>query len=691
MVLLGGDLFHDNKPSRTAMHRVMEILSKYVPGEREIDIAVVSDQRVNFGGSGSHRTCVNYEDPNFNIQLPVFIIHGNHDDPVGEGGLASIDILSSANLVNYFGKVDQVDNIKIAPVCIQKGNTKLALYGLGHVRDQRLHRTFESNNVTLLRPAEHTDAWFNIAVVHQNRHRHAHKDYLEESFLHEMLDLCVWGHEHECLIAEGMSGLPETERDVIIIQPGSTVATSLIGGESKPKHVGLLEVKEQKWKMTPIPLKTIRPMMIDTVKLADIHADIESTDPEEVATALEDMVNRMIDAAHAQLEERNVNMSLPEYSKLTLPLIRLNVECGKLSNPFHPQRFGQRFVGKVSNPTDMIVFKKGRQAEGPRPVAAVEEEEAIVSHTTPMELNSADITTYVGEILAMHTKKLLVLSAEGLTEAVKQFAEKDEKHAIEDFVKQRLKRAQLLLSTDGDDDRFESKSEHDADAPDNQVDKDQLINLRSTISNVLNNDAELLNSNIVIPDLDDGVPADDNNNDAPPPPPATKKRTARSKPIVVADDDDASPPAKRRKTPASVASSTSSRKTPSRVAPIPTATTNTPLLTPLSQNSRTTTPTKATPRPRASPAAKTKPLESVQNILIFLIFEFRTGSCLVRGDPKITLLGFLCLLVFLFLFICFLLFFSSSFGCLFVLDSLRLLGSFVTRQTRQDIFFENFK
>ena len=28
---------------------------------------------------------VNYEDPNLNIGIPVFSIHGNHDDPQGAG------------------------------------------------------------------------------------------------------------------------------------------------------------------------------------------------------------------------------------------------------------------------------------------------------------------------------------------------------------------------------------------------------------------------------------------------------------------------------------------------------------------------------------------------------------------------------------------------------------------------------
>lgn len=54
---------------------------------------------------------VNYEDPNFSVGLPIFSIHGNHDDPTREGGieaLAALDLLHVANLVNYFGKSNKV-------------------------------------------------------------------------------------------------------------------------------------------------------------------------------------------------------------------------------------------------------------------------------------------------------------------------------------------------------------------------------------------------------------------------------------------------------------------------------------------------------------------------------------------------------------------------------------------------------
>lgn len=51
---------------------------------------------------------VNYEDAHLDVGLPVFTIHGNHDDPTGANNLSAVDTLSKAGLVNYFGKQVQV-------------------------------------------------------------------------------------------------------------------------------------------------------------------------------------------------------------------------------------------------------------------------------------------------------------------------------------------------------------------------------------------------------------------------------------------------------------------------------------------------------------------------------------------------------------------------------------------------------
>jgi double-strand break repair protein MRE11 len=94
-----------------------------------------------------HSGCVNYEDPNINIGLPVFSIHGNHDDPSGFGGKSPLDILSASKLVNYFGAVNNPNDIEVSPILVRKGDTHVGLYGLGALRDERLHRSFQQNKV----------------------------------------------------------------------------------------------------------------------------------------------------------------------------------------------------------------------------------------------------------------------------------------------------------------------------------------------------------------------------------------------------------------------------------------------------------------------------------------------------------------------------------------------------------------
>lgn len=85
-------------------------------------------------------------------------------------------MLSVAGLVNYIGKIDlplndqeaQNTGIAIKPVLLRKGNSKMAIYGVGNVKDQRLHYELRSNRVRMFMPRDKHD-WFNILVLHQNR------------------------------------------------------------------------------------------------------------------------------------------------------------------------------------------------------------------------------------------------------------------------------------------------------------------------------------------------------------------------------------------------------------------------------------------------------------------------------------------------------------------------------------------
>lgn len=50
-LLLGGDLFHENKPSRTTLVKAIEILRRHCLNDKPVQFQVVSDQTVNFQNS----------------------------------------------------------------------------------------------------------------------------------------------------------------------------------------------------------------------------------------------------------------------------------------------------------------------------------------------------------------------------------------------------------------------------------------------------------------------------------------------------------------------------------------------------------------------------------------------------------------------------------------------------------------
>lgn len=165
-------------------------------------------------------------------------------------------MLSVSGLINYMGKVDlpigeeeaKSKGIAIKPVMLRKGNSKLAMYGIGNVKDQRLHFELRSNRVRMFMPKDKKD-WFNILLLHQNRFVLAALYYFEcspillfrvphgpqqsvpEGMFDNNLDLVVWGHEHDCRVdPEQVPG-----KRYKISQPGSSVATSLSEGEAIEK------------------------------------------------------------------------------------------------------------------------------------------------------------------------------------------------------------------------------------------------------------------------------------------------------------------------------------------------------------------------------------------------------------------------------------------------------------------------
>eukprot|EP00177_Eucheuma_denticulatum_P008049 GFKZ01014655.1.p1 GENE.GFKZ01014655.1~~GFKZ01014655.1.p1 ORF type:complete len:858 (+),score=135.79 GFKZ01014655.1:154-2574(+) len=488
MLLLAGDLFHENKPSRNTIVRTMRMLRKHCfSPEGEVFLAVRSDH-----------TPINYMDPCVAVSLPVFVIHGNHDDPtggVGPDALSALDLLESAGLITYFGKAVSSKKIQIAPVLLQKGQTGLALYGLGNIRDEILYDTWaKQKRVKWLSPVQpgsrnnsrnSIDAndsdeyevnnqhmrWFNLFVLHQNRVTRGSARGISETLLPPWLDYVVWGHEHDSFPDLTLSKPP-------IVQPGSTVATSLSEGESKQKHAVLLEVYKGKLKHRPVPLYTTRYFEFQDLVLSQ-QEGLSETDPDGVVRFLENTVNEMV-ARQETLFDNKVSgfrggMPREEVSGVRYPprsyyeekldkfvrkpLVRLRVEISGNWEMPNPQRFGQRYVGRVACPSEMLLFYRSKRRplkksrtflQGEAVLADGESDEddpdrPSLSQGDGGQQDVVQIPRLVQYFL-FHRQAggtgLKFLELDQLTGAVDQFVTKQKNQAIPDYVTSYLKKQQ---------------------------------------------------------------------------------------------------------------------------------------------------------------------------------------------------------------------------------------------------------
>lgn len=135
-------------------------------GDRELDIFVKG-------------IIPNFSNQNLNISLPIFTIHGNHDYPSNDFGKISVcDLLHASNYVNYFGKhINLMDeqgqkSMVIKPLIFNKKglDTKLAIYGLGYIKDFKLHEMFKRNLVVFEKPDE-MESTLCFFILHQNRYK----------------------------------------------------------------------------------------------------------------------------------------------------------------------------------------------------------------------------------------------------------------------------------------------------------------------------------------------------------------------------------------------------------------------------------------------------------------------------------------------------------------------------------------
>ena len=294
-----------------------------------------------------------------------------------------------------------------------------------------------------------------------NSHAYTDTGYLPESFLPDFLDLVIWGHEHECLIDPKYNA----EMNFHVMQPGSSVATSLMPGEAVPKHVAVLSVTGRDFKVDTIRLKSVRPFVMREIVLAEEKEAIKlakkASNRSELTRFLEGIVEEMIQQANNEWEEAQGDEEQDEDDEIPKPLIRLRVEYtapeGGNFDCENPQRFSNRFQGKVANVNDVIQFYRKKMGGARRANNAPEmpEEAALAS----LAIDSVKVEKLVKEFLT--AQSLTILPQNSFGDAVSQFVDKDDKHAMELFVEENLtKQVESLMKMDNlDEDNIREQME----------------------------------------------------------------------------------------------------------------------------------------------------------------------------------------------------------------------------------------
>ncbi|KAF7293042.1 Double-strand break repair protein [Mycena indigotica] len=559
-ILLAGDLFHENKPSRDCLYKTIALLREYTLGDKPVQVELLSDPDEG-KADGFSFPAINYEDPNFNVSIPVFSIHGNHDDPQGagaDGALCALDVISVTGLINYMGKIDLpvsdaeagTTGIAVRPVLLRKGNTYLGLYGMGNVKDQRMHFELRSNRVRMYMPRD-KNKWFNMILLHQNRVKHGPQDFVPEGLFDDSIDLVIWGHEHDCrIVPEPVAG-----KQYYISQPGSSVATSLADGEAIEKHVALLQIRGKEFELTPIPLRTVRPFVIESIVMTEVAEEegLNLADSIEINKYLKRKVNSLIDQANEQWEERNARAVEDGEEPLEpmLPLIRLKVDTTDVKEMSNPVRFGQEFTGRLANPRDVLVFHRAKKSARAGKVVTEEpdlEDPAEAGLSTSEKLARVRVSNLVKQYL--EAQELQLLGEMEMSDAIGMFVEKDDIHAIATYVTKAFKKlTKSAQSTGGDKDMDDDDVEEllaNAKAQQDREYADKIKESRkdkgkskSTAAAADNSDDSMMRDEPMGgSDFDDSEPA-----------PVKKKAPAKGKGKAkadVSDDDSDEPPPKKR-------------------------------------------------------------------------------------------------------------------------------------------------
>ena len=137
--------------------------------------------------------------------------------------------------------------MEINAYLFQKGQTKIALYGLNHIEESKLKTMMDSNKINFKKP-ENYESYFKILIIHQKRlknERDQSQNLIDPLKFPSWMNLIIWGGENESKQIESISN------EKYIYQPGSPLKINFKNSDSVIKSFGLLQIKSGNLSLIP--------------------------------------------------------------------------------------------------------------------------------------------------------------------------------------------------------------------------------------------------------------------------------------------------------------------------------------------------------------------------------------------------------------------------------------------------------
>ena len=227
IILHSGDFYNRTDPPPWIQDKATHILRTTITGEKPA-LSVIKGR-------------INFEAEDVRIAVPLFLIHGTHDRPVGRPMPGpAFQHLVAAGYCNYLD-IDPENEFATRQVVVEKDKVRISLVGIGHRPEGDINASIKSQNV----PFE--DNAINICCIH-NAVEGVIPTSGEECLDLKMLrgiNYVVIGHAHNPHIDD--SGKPALRSwhalNIQAIIPGTTTINRLHKQEEGKKFVYILDIQ----------------------------------------------------------------------------------------------------------------------------------------------------------------------------------------------------------------------------------------------------------------------------------------------------------------------------------------------------------------------------------------------------------------------------------------------------------------